>query len=204
MEVIEAIKSRRSIREFFPTPVPHELIVQVLESGIWAPSTKNLQPWRFVVLGGNTKDQIATILGEVGVRMLEDADPLERVRARSVKRSARVIRQAPVLITVWNTAPVTRGEAVVMGDPNPGRLLGWSVELQSIAAAIENMLLTAHGLGLGGLWNCDLNHASAEVKRYMSAKDDLVAGVVLGYCREVPVPPPRHSLEQVVTWVGDI
>lgn len=50
MDVFEAIMTRRSIRRFEPRPVPDDLIMKVLEAGIWAPSGMNNQPWRFIVI----------------------------------------------------------------------------------------------------------------------------------------------------------
>lgn len=48
--VIAAIRNRRSIRHYKKEPVPDEMVDQVLESGLWAPSGKNNQPWRFAVI----------------------------------------------------------------------------------------------------------------------------------------------------------
>jgi nitroreductase len=50
VEVLEAIKSRRSIRKFRPEPVPQELLNKILEVGRLAPSAKNQQPWNFIIL----------------------------------------------------------------------------------------------------------------------------------------------------------
>src|SRR4030043_1972924 len=52
-EVLEAIKSRRTIRRFKPNPIDEEKLHMILEAGRWAPSFSNLQPWRFIVI----KDQ---------------------------------------------------------------------------------------------------------------------------------------------------
>lgn len=49
MEILEAIRTRRSIRTYQPDPVPHDLLVKILEAGQWAPSASNSQPWSFVV-----------------------------------------------------------------------------------------------------------------------------------------------------------
>ncbi len=203
MEIFEAIRSRRSVRQFSSEPVGRELISRILEAGIWAPSAKNLQPWRFLVIEGQVKDRIVEILRQVAEQMIEDPDPLERARGYGTRKSARIISEAPMLITVWNTAPVSKGQTALLQDANPGRLLAWTVETQSAAAAIQNMLLAAHSIGLGGLWNCDLNHAAVQIKEYLSVEDDLMAGVVIGYPREVPPPPERHSLAEVVSWIGD-
>ncbi len=51
MELWQAITERKSIRVFKPDPVPRELIEKVLEAGMLAPSSANMQPWEFVVCG---------------------------------------------------------------------------------------------------------------------------------------------------------
>ena len=50
MELTEAIKERRSIRRYKSDPVPHEVIQEILENAVWAPSAQNLQPWYFLAL----------------------------------------------------------------------------------------------------------------------------------------------------------
>ena len=50
MELVEAIKERRSIRRYKSDPVPHEVIQEILENAVWAPSAQNLQPWYFLAL----------------------------------------------------------------------------------------------------------------------------------------------------------
>ena len=50
MDVFEAIKGRRSIRRFKKDPVPDELILKVIDAARWAPSSKNKQPWEFIVI----------------------------------------------------------------------------------------------------------------------------------------------------------
>ncbi len=50
MDILDIIKSRRSIRKFRPDPVPDELVEKLLEAGRWAPSGRNNQPWRFAVV----------------------------------------------------------------------------------------------------------------------------------------------------------
>lgn len=50
MEVLEAIKGRRSIRKYTKDSVPEDLVVKILDAGRWAPSAGNSQPWSFIVL----------------------------------------------------------------------------------------------------------------------------------------------------------
>jgi nitroreductase len=64
LEVFQAIKSRRSIRGYKSVPVPKETLTQVLEIASYAPSANNIQPWQFIVLGGETLDQLKRGLEE--------------------------------------------------------------------------------------------------------------------------------------------
>ena len=58
MDVIEAIKTRKSIRGFKPDPVPKEVLREILEIASRAPSSMNTQPWEFTVVAGEVLDQI--------------------------------------------------------------------------------------------------------------------------------------------------
>ncbi len=50
MEVYDCIRSRLTIRSFKPDPVPDEMVTRILQAGRWAPSSRNLQPWHFIVI----------------------------------------------------------------------------------------------------------------------------------------------------------
>jgi len=67
VEIVEAIRTRRSIRSFKPDPVPRKVLEELLDIGRWAPSGGNAQPWYFVVLGGK-------VLGEVKARLEEKVE----------------------------------------------------------------------------------------------------------------------------------
>jgi len=63
MDMLEVIKTRRSIREYKPDPISKEEIYKILEAGRWAPSASNRQPWRFIVLRSmETKKKLAETL----------------------------------------------------------------------------------------------------------------------------------------------
>ena len=57
MDVFEAIKGRQSCREFLPDPVPEETVLKIIETGIWAPSPLNAQPWEFIVIESQEKKE---------------------------------------------------------------------------------------------------------------------------------------------------
>jgi len=64
VEIVEAIRTRRSIRSFKPDPVPKKILEELLDIGRWAPSGGNAQPWYFVVLGGKVLDEVKVRLEE--------------------------------------------------------------------------------------------------------------------------------------------
>jgi nitroreductase len=58
MENIEAIRTRRSVRSFKPVPIPKKLLEELLDTSRWSPSSRNTQPWEFVILGGKVLEEI--------------------------------------------------------------------------------------------------------------------------------------------------
>lgn len=72
MELIEAIKARRSIRGYKPTPVAREVIAQIIDVARWAPSGSNVQPWEFFVLGGEVLEKVKDALQR---KFLAGAEP---------------------------------------------------------------------------------------------------------------------------------
>jgi nitroreductase len=60
MDVLEAMRSRKSTRAYLYKPVARETVEAVLESARWAPSGVNIQPWRVAVVTGATKERIST------------------------------------------------------------------------------------------------------------------------------------------------
>ncbi len=79
MEVLEAIRTRRSIRSFTSTPVPRKVLEELLENCLWAPSASNTQPWEFAVLGGKVLEDIKTRLIQ---KIKEEWDP-QRLKYRN-------------------------------------------------------------------------------------------------------------------------
>ncbi len=103
--------------------------------------------------------------------------------------------RAPVTIFVFD------GQVSVDGDGHAsiGDLMD-IVDIQSIGAAIQNMLLAALDRGLGTLWICDVFYAQEELCEWLGERHLLVAAVSLGYPDEAPGPRPRKSVDEVTTW----
>lgn len=204
MEVLEAIKTRRSIRRYKTTPVDDRTVESVLEAARWAPSWANTQCWRFVVVRDtNIKAKLASTLINVSDRAGQSLSipPDKRVVAPKIgvserpNRAAEAIKNAPVVIVacaqLGKSGFYTRdpGEAVTdKGD--------WY--MFDVALAMQNLSLVAHSLGLGTV------HVGAFDARQVARVLEVPAGfsvvemAPLGYPDEEPKTRPRKELSELV------
>lgn len=144
------LRSRRSVRVYQDRPVPREFIEQMLEAARWAPSPHGRQPWRFVVLTRlELKTQLADYMGETWQQNLEmDGQDAAIVNIRLEKSRQRILH-APALII-----PCLYLEDLDRYPDEQRQTDETTMAIQSLGAAIQNMLLTAHDLGLDAGWMC--------------------------------------------------
>ena len=162
--VIRAIKTRRSIRQFKKDPVPDEILDQILESGLWPPSGKNNQPWKFAVI----------------------RDPATKESLATFTHYSSVIDHAPACIAVFL---------------DHRRVYDRTKDVLAVGASIQNMLLTIHGLGLGGVWLGEILKNKEKVRELLGTDQDLelMAVVALGYpSRKTPPSSVRDRLEEKI------
>ena len=189
MNTQEAIASRRSIRKFQERPVPRELIERVLTAAIQAPSGKNRQPWRFVVIEEGNRGELIRLMREGIARLREWG-----VEIGSAEWTTEVMAQAPVTVLIFN-AGTTPDD-----DHSREKRYHWLVDVQSIGGAIQNMLLAATELGLGSLWICDIFCADYTIQEWLGRGDEMVAAVSLGFPDEVPAARPRMAMSELAEW----
>jgi nitroreductase len=190
VNTLEAIAARRSVRKFKDTPVPDDLVKAILQAAIQAPSGKNRQPWRFVVVREDKRDEMVRIMRE-GIDYVESLGH----EPGSSRWTAAIMERAPVTLFVFNDAQ----------EHTPGKLMwdepGDVVDVQSIGAAIQNMLLAAQELGLGTLWICDVFYAYNELIDWLGETRQMIAAVSVGYPDESPAARPRKAFDDVVRWL---
>lgn len=184
MDVFHAIETRHSVKKVKPDPLPRELIQKLLAAGNHAPNHHKLRPWRFIVLTGNSRSR----LGEVMAASQHDRKPDLPPEAADKTRSLPL--RAPVLI------------AVGVDKPTDGR----TPEIENIcatAAANENILLTAHALGLGATWRTGEWADDVKVKEFLGLAPDqhLIAFLYVGYPEGETMAPDRPSVDDRVTWM---
>ena len=191
MNTLEAISERRSIRKYQDKPLPDEVVRQILEAAVLAPSGKNSQPWRFYVVREDKRAEMVRVMREGMAHAQEAGVPLG-----SAEWTARIMERTPVTVFVFN------GNAPLDARPEDlGALLGGSVAVQAIGAAIQNMLLAAVELGVGSLWICDVLYACDELTAWLGETHQMIAAVSFGYPDEAPGARPRLGVDEVTTWV---
>jgi nitroreductase/predicted transcriptional regulator YdeE len=190
MKVFDTIAKRRSIRKFKPDPIPEDTLRQIIQAGLLAPSGKNNQPWKFYVVRG---EKITEMLAQMRAGITRSES--QGHDTGSAKYTIRVMEQAPVTVLIYNRfgTPPWITQTV---DQNFSDL----VNLQSIGAAIQNMILTAEELGLGSLWICDVFSAYEELGAWLGEPSALIAAISLGFADEHPVARKRKDFDELVHW----
>jgi nitroreductase len=167
MDVYDAIRTRRAIRDFAPEPIPEEVLLKILNAGRLAGSSKNSQPWHFIVI---------------------------RERARLQAQSA---------CGQWagHLAGAAVGVALVTGDWRER----WPVAFD-LGRAAQNMMLTAHGIGIGSVIDNIYDMDRAHDLLHLPEDKMCYAAISFGYPAdpEARQRPPRkgrrRALAEVVHW----
>lgn len=105
--MLSSIENRRSIRKFSDKDVPNSIIKYIIESGTKAPSAKNRQPWKFIVVQGDSKQEMISAFEKGLEKEITSDDPLlpnSRIHINGTKYSLEIMKDAPVTIFIVNTA----------------------------------------------------------------------------------------------------
>ena len=191
------IYNRRSIRKYLDKQVSTELIEQIIDAGRVAPSAKNRQPWRYIVLGGESKSEFLEHMWK-GILREENECAMLPDSANGLadaKNTWNIMTQAPILIVVINDNGKNPFDEI-----NADSRFVEICDTLSIGASIENMLLKATELGLGTLWIANTCYAYKELTQYLETSQQLVGAIALGYANEAPMQRPRKKMEEVVEY----
>ncbi|HHV71811.1 MAG TPA: nitroreductase family protein [Clostridia bacterium] len=188
MELVEAIKTRRSIRQFKPDPVPEELIKEVIETALWAPSGMNTQPWKVIVVSGEKRNEFNATIQKAVNHINERLKRLfpEKMQKR-IHGYFKDLGGAPHIIVV-----------VVAKNDN---IKQQETEIQAGSALMQNLCLVAHDKGLGTCWMSAPLWIEDEVMDFLGMKNEwkLVAVTPLGYPDQNPPVPPRKG--DPIIWI---
>jgi coenzyme F420-0:L-glutamate ligase / coenzyme F420-1:gamma-L-glutamate ligase len=189
------LRTRRSIRRFKPDPIPDSVIREILHTATFAPSAHNRQPWRFIVLTKSaTKSHLANVMADEFKRDLEKDDlPPAEIQKRLIRSRERITGASAVILlcvdmTEMDTYPDARRKKAE-----------YIIATQSAANAGMQLLLAAHGEGLGGVWVCSPVFAQESVQNALNLSKawEPQAMFLLGYPLEMPVVRERKPLDEI-------
>ena len=204
MELHSAIYSRRSIRKFLPDPISDEQIRQIVAAGMQAPSGCNSQCWQFVALRRPENIREVARQVEEAVRDFYDGEEERFVRQRIVQTT--FFKNAPLVFFIFCTKMEYHDSRVTEYYLKKGcspeemlRALG-EPDLLSVGAAVENMLLQIHQMGLGGCWMNDPLVARDAICRTLDMPPDsrLVSVLPVGKPAYQPRCKPMKGMDEVL------
>lgn len=182
MDVRECLLTRRSIRKYKDDPIPDEVLERIMEGTLAAPSASNRQHWYFVVV--RTPQGMAE-LHEVMAEMKKEVVPHI---LKKYERFPQVAAEAAAFLQGFGRAPVCVLAFYLRQD------FAGDEGMQSVSAAIENLLLAAWSEGVGSCWMAaPKGIGSLLEEKYAPDKGEFIAAVSLGYPERVPDMPPRKS-----------
>jgi nitroreductase len=184
MNVSDAIAQRRSIKKFQDRPVTREEIEALLDAAVLAPNHHLTQPWRFYVLGPESRRRYGLALGERKARKLPDPDAAASVREKTAAEHVAF----PALIAVAMTLdekPETREE-----------------DYAAVMQAVGHIMLTAveRGLGTHVRTGAVMDDPAARAAVGVHDGERIVAMLSVGVPAEVPAPKARQGAAAVTTW----
>jgi len=186
MNVFAAIAQRRSIKKFQDRPVTREEIEFLLDAAVLAPNHHLTQPWRFYVLGPESRRRYGLALGDRKARKLPDPDAANAVR----EKTAAEYQAFPALIAVamvLHESPETREE-----------------DYAAVMQAIANIMLAAveRGLGTHMRTGAVLDDPAARAAVGVREGERIVAILSVGVPAEVPPAKPRQGAAAVTSWTN--
>jgi nitroreductase len=203
------IYKRHSIRRFKDADVPTEDIKEIIKAATYAPSSKNVQNWHFVVIKNKEKiNEIAKIIERKNAELASFCknEELKKSFTKYVKYHT-VFRDAPVLVLAY-TSSYPPSELPLFKDKGASseeihNLLRPSPGIQNISAAMENLLLAAANMGYGGCWMTGPNYAGKEIEEFIPIDKE---GYFLAAMTPIGVPeeselrsPKRIPVDEVLT-----
>jgi nitroreductase len=192
-DTLRTIIDRQSIRRFAERDVSEDLLATLLDAANRAPSAHNRQSWRFLVIRGPKKTELAELAAKRAAGLPRPASVLLRMAARS-------IQTAPVVVAVANTGELIRhGRELFNLDVEASHDFFRTMEIQSSAAAVENLLLAATSLGLATVWLGILFLIKDDVLHLLGEpRGEFMAVVPIGYPAGETARPKKRPLAAVI------
>ena len=196
-DTLRSIRNRRSVRMFLDRMVSDEDLQIILHAANQAPSAHNQQSWRFVVLRDKKKAELANLVNTM-------ADSFPKPSCVLLRLASRSIVSAPVVIAAANSGElISRGTELFKVDKDTAQDFFRIMEIQSSAAAVENLLIAATSLGLSAVWLGVLVLIKKDILKFIGEppEGEFMAVIPVGYAAKTSEGPKKRSLEMVVKYL---
>jgi nitroreductase len=204
------LAGRRSVRQFTPVLPPRELIVRSIEAATHAPSGMNKQPWRFVIVtdGAVKAEMVARVSREIEtiLALLAGDEYADKV-GEYLRNYATLFRTAPVVINVlYREYGQVIASLLARSDLSypQNQEEAANPAMQSVSAAIQNLQLAAHAVGLATCWMTAPLFARDQLHELLEVESpwQLAAVVPIGYAASENTNGPRRlRLDRVIRWI---
>jgi coenzyme F420-0:L-glutamate ligase/coenzyme F420-1:gamma-L-glutamate ligase len=195
------IKERRSIRKYLRQDISLVTICELLDVARWAPSAHNAQPWRFIVLVDKPqkRDLAEAMANAWSTDMIKAGTPLA-TRKRLTKASIERFTAAPAIIVACLAL-----QDMVKHQDESAQKSERDLAVQSLGAAIQNLLLAAAAKDIGACWFCAPIFCKDAVRNALAIPEEIEpqALITLGYPAEKPKAPARkpvHAYSYLNCW----
>ena len=184
MKLFEAIHNRQTQGKIKSDALPRETIEKLLSAAVQAPNHYKVRPWRFVVLTGEGRSKLGDVMAA------SQADRKPDLPQEAFAKTRGLPLRAPVVIAVGVDKP---SEEKVIEIEN----------VSAASAACMNILLAAHGLGLGAIWRTGEWARDPKVKEFLGFAPDqhIVGFIYVGYPEFKTEPYERASFEDRTVWI---
>lgn len=209
MDAVTCITNRRSIRAFQNTPVPHDLLREIIATACWSPSYKNTQPWQVMVVSGAKKEGLSRMM----VELLDNGNPpcpdLPAPESWPEAEQARIDylmakRSKLTGMDLSDPAIITRAKKAnfsFYGAPHAvylyqdSSLSQWS--LFDLGLFAQTLMLAAQAKGIGTVPQGFATDYAQQIKEYLGIPADkrLVLGISLGYA-DMAAPVNSYRTER--------
>lgn len=191
---LNTIQKRCSIRSFTNDPVSDDNLRTILDAANRAPSAHNQQSWRFIILRHEKKQGLAALVNKKAVDFPRPSSSLLRMASRS-------IISAPVVVAVANTGELI-SHGVELFQVDGAQEFFRTMEIQSSAAAVENLLLAATSLGIATVWLGILFLIKDDVLKYLEEPEgEFMAVIPVGYPASKKKSPKKKSLDSKIRYI---
>lgn len=189
MYVFDLIKRRRSIGKMTSERPSREQIEHLLEAATHAPNHHKVQPWKFIVLAGNAREELGTVMALSLAGRLEETSS-DKAQATLNKERNKPLR-SPVVIVVVAESP---------NQPNVMEI----ENIEATAAAVQNMLLTAEEMELACMWRTGDAAYDPHVKQWLGLEsgEHIIAFLYVGYPAIPRLERIPISFKDKTTWAG--